>query len=274
VYEVGFDGAARPLVRDPKLSSVLGIAVDARSNRLLVTNSDLGAGVRRSARGPKQEAGVAAYDLATGEALFYADLSALLPSEDHLINGITVDANGNAYVTDSFSPTIYKVDRTGAASVFLRSEVFRGPAINLNGIVYHPRGFLLVVKKSTGELYRVPLDDPQRFSRIELPLRIPGGDGLLLVGDARLIVIANQTAEVRSNAAFVLATDDGWRSGRMVESTSLGQVYPTTCAALQNKVYVLSSQLDEWLSAEPSARASLTQQARQAEIRQLAEIIR
>jgi hypothetical protein len=40
VYEVGLDGAPKILVRGDRLTSILGIAIDRRSNRLLVTNSD------------------------------------------------------------------------------------------------------------------------------------------------------------------------------------------------------------------------------------------
>jgi hypothetical protein len=273
VYEVGLDAVPRPLIQDPKLTSVLGIAVDQRSNRLLATNSDLGASVKRSARGIKKEAGVGAYDLTTGEALFYADLSAFLPAGDHLINGIAVDADGNAYVTDSFSPVIYKVDQDGGASVFLQSETFAGPGINLNGIAYHPSGYLLVIKKSTGELFHIPLHDPQSFRRVGISRKLTGGDGLLLVGKDQMLVVANQTPDTVSNAIFVLRSEDGWKTGKVLESRPLGDVYPTTCASLNGNVYVLSSHLNEWLAATEPMRAAIEQQGRLAEIRQIAELI-
>ena len=93
------------------------------------------------------------------------------------MNGITVDGAGNAYVTDSFSPVIYKIDPAGVATVFLTDDQFTGAGINLNGIVYHPKGFLLAVKKNSGALYRIPLDDPRRFARVDVAATFVGGTG-------------------------------------------------------------------------------------------------
>jgi quercetin dioxygenase-like cupin family protein len=269
VYEVGLDGKAKKLVADPRLTSILGIAVDPRAGRLLVTNSDLGAGLRRSRRGPKKEAGVGVYELASGRALEYVDLGGLLPEAEHLINGITLDSQGNAYVTDSLSPVIYKVEPGGKASVFLQSEEFKGAGINLNGIVFHPKGFLLVVKKSSGALYRIPLADPQRFARVQLPTTFVGGDGLQLVGDEQLVLVANQTPAAALRAAFVLASSDDWASAKLIETRDLGDVYPTSCTVRDGKLYVLSSHLDEWLAAPEGARAALLKQGRQADILQI-----
>ncbi|HVZ35226.1 MAG TPA: hypothetical protein VG963_22525, partial [Polyangiaceae bacterium] len=272
VYAVGLDGSSKPLVRDDRLISVLGIAVDPHTNRLWVTNSDLGVGLRRSAQGPKKLAAVGSYDLSSGRALQYTDLASLVPG-DHLINGITVDADGNAYATDSFAPAIYRVEPSGHASVFLRNDEFRGPGINLNGIVYHPKGFLLAVKKSDGALYRIPLADPRHFSRIHVPATFVGGDGVLLAGPEHLIVIANRTPGFTSNAAFVLQSKDDWASAEVTDSKPLGDGYPTTCTALDGNLYLLSSHLDEWISSTDAARSALLSHARHGELRALGRIV-
>ena len=124
--------------------------------------ADCGPSIRTSApasnpqpSGPKALAAVGIYDLSSGKALDYVDLAPLAPAP-HLLNGITVDAAGNAYVTDSFSPNIYKIDAEGRPSLFVHDERFVGAGINLNGIVAHPDGFLLVIKKSDGGLFRHP----------------------------------------------------------------------------------------------------------------------
>lgn len=274
VYQVGLDGRAERFIRDERLTSILGIAVDTRSERLLVTNSDLGAAIRHSAPGPKQEAGVGIYDLASRRRIAYVDLTPVLTRGDHLINGITVDAKGNAYVTDSLSPAIYKVNPEGKASLFLEHTEFAGAGINLNGIVYHPEGFLIAVKKSTGALYRIPLADPRQFARIQVPRGFVGGDGLLLVGRDQLVVIANKTPVTANEAAFVLESTDGWESAEQVAMRPLGATYPTACAALGDKIYSLSSHLDEWLSANPAARDTLAKRGRGAEILEIGSIAR
>ena len=272
VYEVGLDGSSRPLIRDDRLTSVLGIAVDGGTGRLLVTTSDLGAGTRRSEKGPRKEAGLAIYDLATGRALHHVDLSGLVPGGEHLINGVAVDGAGNAYATDSFSPAIYKIDPGGVASVFLQDDAFKAKGINLNGVAFHRGGFLLVVMKSTGALYRVPLADPRRFTKVALEGSFIGGDGLLLTGANRLVLVANKTPGAATNAAFVIESDDDWVSAKVIESIPLGDVYPTSCAALDGKLYSLSSHLNEWLGATDATRAAIAGRGRLAELREIATL--
>ena len=268
VYEVGLDGTATKLIDDDRLTSILGIAVDARTSRLLVTNSDLGAGLKRSARGPRKEAGVGIYDLATGRPLHYVDLAPLLPDGEHLINGLTVDPEGNAYATDSFTPAIYKVDSNGVASVFLQDDEFKGAGVNLNGLVHHRKGYLLVVKKSTGALYRVPIADPRRFTRVAIEAKFIGGDGLILAAD-KLLMVANQTPAAASNAAYVIESEDDWVTAKVIESRDLGDVYPTSCVLLGRKVYALSSHLNEWIGAKPEAREGIAKAGRQGELREI-----
>jgi quercetin dioxygenase-like cupin family protein len=272
VVEVGLDGQAKTLVTDPRLTSILGIVADARSGRLLVTNSDLGASLRHSARGPRKEAGVGVYELASGRALQYVDLAGLLPQAEHLINGIALDSQGNAYLTDSLSPVIYKLQPEGKASIFLQSDEFRGAGINLNGLVVHPNGFLLVVKKSSGALYRVPLAEPQRFVRVQVPTPFVGGDGLQLIANEQLVLIANKTPAAAPQAAFVLESSDDWTSAKVVGTQLLGDIYPTSCAVRDGKLYALSSHLDEWLGAKESARDALLRRGRGAEILQIGSV--
>lgn len=268
VYELGRDGATKKLIDDARLISVLGIALDAARNRVFVTSSDLGISVKHSTQGPKKHAGVGIYERVSGRALHFVDLSAVAPAGDHLINGITLDPQGNAYVTDSLSPVIYKVTPEGRASVWLEHSDFRGDGINLNGIVFHPSGFLLVIKKSSGALYRVPARDPARFTRVRVGGDLRGGDGLLLAGD-KLWVIANKIPGYANNAAHLLQTGDGWASATAEAPQPLGDVYPTTAAALGAKIYVLSSQLDELLGSSTPQREPLIARGRLGELRAL-----
>jgi sugar lactone lactonase YvrE len=143
------------------------------------------------------------YDLSTGKPINYVDL-APLAAGPHLLNGIAVDSAGNGYVTDSFSPIIYKIDAQGNATVFLKDEQFAGEGINLNGLVVHPDGYLLVIKKSDGVLFKVPLAQPAQFSKVSINERFVGGDGVTLVGKKNLVLIANQTPAKASNAAYSL----------------------------------------------------------------------
>ena len=256
IYEVDSSGSASLLVDDPRLCSVLGIAVDAERGRLWAVNADMGASIKPSAAGPKQLAAVGVYDLSTGKPLNYVDL-APLAAGPHLLNGIAIDAAGNAYATDSLSPIIYEIEPRGVASIFVRDQRFVGEGINLNGLVVHPDGYLLVIKKSDGALFKVPLAHPDRFTKVAISERFVGGDGLTLVGKEHLVLIANKTPSAAANAAYSLVSEDGWSSAKLSAVQPLGDVYPTTAVLRDKTIYVVQSQLNELIQSAPEQKARL-----------------
>jgi hypothetical protein len=270
IYRVDDKGDVSRLVDDLRLCSVLGIALDLERGRVWAVNSDLGASAKPSALGPKKLAAVGVYDLTTGAAQQYIDLTALF-SGPHLLNGIALDTAGNAYVTDSFSPVIYKIATDGHASVFLQDAQFSGEGISLNGLVVHPDGYLLVIKKSDGSLFKVPIDEPAHFSKVAIAQTFIGGDGVTLIGKRSLLVIANQTPDHTSNTAFSLSSDDGWVSAKVQASQQLGDSYSTTAALRDDKIYVIQSKLNELIAAPLHKKDGLRVQAT---IRQIAKVDR
>jgi hypothetical protein len=259
IYRVDDDGRTSLLVDDPRLCSVLGIALDAERGQLWAVNSDLGASLKPSAAGPKQLAAVGVYDAATGAVLDYVDLATLLPGP-HLLNGLALDSAGNAYVTDSFAPAIYKISQ-GQASVFLSDPRFAGEGINLNGVVVHPDGYLLVIKKSDGALFKVPLRNPASFSKVQVPASFVGGDGVTLLSGSDLLIVANQTPTATTNSASWLSSDDGWLSAKVRAVQPLGAGYPTTAVVQGEKIFVVSSRLNELIQAPPEKKAQLAVEA-------------
>ncbi len=247
VYTVAPDGATEVLVDDERLCSVLGIAIDESRRRLFVLSNELGVGVRSCAKGPHAAAGVGIYDADTGAALHYVDLRSISGSERLLANAVALDVDGNAYVSDSFASCIYQIPVRGSPRVWHSDPVFSGPGIGLNGIVVHPDGYLLVVKKNDGKLFRIPLDAPRRMTEVVLPQSLIGGDGLLLTDRGQLVVIANEVPPVRTNTAFVLTSDDAWQHAAVREQRSLPPSYPTVPVAIDGALFYLHTQLDELL---------------------------
>ena len=259
VYAVDGNGNSELLIRDERLVTVLGIRVDATRNRLLVTASDLGVSLRRSAPGPNKYAALGIYELSTGKPLHFVDLGALRPSgENHLANDLAVDDDGNAYVTDSLAPVIYRVDVNGNASVLLdNKEMFSGDGVNLNGIVFHPKGYLIVVKKNDGSLFKVPLNNPEQFSRIRTPQPFVAGDGLVLANGENLIVIANRIGSTISNTAFALNSIDDWNSAQIGGVFKFaGDDYPTTGAVKDGRIFVAESKLYRLLGNPAAEKAA------------------
>lgn len=261
VYEVAEDGSYRQLIKDQRLKSVVGIRVDAKSNRLFIANSDIGASIKTSEQGPMKLAALGIYDLTSGEKLNFVDLGSLRPQGKHLANAIAVDPAGNAYVTDSFSPIIYKVDPQGKASVFLENDRFRGEGINLNGIAYHPDGYFIVAKKGEGVLFKIPLAAPETFSEIKLPKKLTGADGLILADNNELVVISNIASGVISNTAFSLKTSDGWKTAKITDQYQFDNVYPTTGILKNGNIYVVHSNLNELMRAPKAQKAQLRKKA-------------
>jgi hypothetical protein len=261
IYSVDGSGAVERIVDDARLCSVLGIAVDAQRRRIVAVTSDLGVSTRPSVLGPKKLAALGIYDLDSGRPLHYVDLASLAPTGAHLLNGLALDSVGNAYVTDSFSPIVYKVDAAGRASVLLSDQRFEGQGINLNGLVVHPEGYLLLVKKSDGSLFKLPLKEPANLSRVGIDESFPGGDGLVLTEGGELVLIANEISGVIANAAYSIKSHDHWATATVQQRAPLGEVYPTTAALHRGQLYLLHSQLKELLQGPAEQRSGSVRQA-------------
>ncbi len=260
VYEIDYNGNAQLLVKDDRLVSALGIQLDLVRNRLYVATANLGASVKIP-ENIKKLAGIGIYNLETGEAIDFIDLGSLLPEMPHLANGITMDNTGNVYVTDSFSPAIYKVTPEGKASIFFQSEEFRGEGINLNGIVYHPNGYFIVAKKSDGRLFKVPAQNPEKFSEVKLPKKIFGLDGVTLINNKEIVVVANRASGVDQNAAFALYSTDDWQSAQITSTYDFGNVYPTTNVVKDGEIFGMYSKIGDLVAAPADKKSSIKEVA-------------
>lgn len=227
LFEIANDGTMTPFVTDPDLVSSVGIEVDEARDRLIAANSDRSV---FQGGGPGQAA-VGVYSLTTGERLAMADLDDLIDSEgaSYFANDVTVDDDGTIYVTDTMQNVIYAVDTDYEASVFYRFEPMEG--LSLNGIEYHPDGYLIVVGGTN--LYKVPLEDTGATERIDVPEPMRGADGIVFDAMGRLAVVSNSASRV-----VLLASDDDWNSASIeAEATFQGQA--TTGAMVGDEIYVV-----------------------------------
>ena len=232
------DGNYQVLFQDSNMVSAIGIRIDSARDRVLVCNSDPGASIHTQKETQGKLAGVAVFQLSTGNLIKYIDLASLSEGGGHFCNDIALDSTGTAYVTDSFSPIIYKIDPDNNASIFLKNEKFTGKDFNLNGIVVKD-DYLLVAKDNEGLLFKVPLNDPEKFSQVSIAETFPGADGLLWGADGSLIVIAN----LQTNKVFKLNSADNWSSATIVGSADTGPVFATTGVEINGDTYVLYAML-------------------------------
>ena len=227
IYEVTSSGRLVPAITSPDLIASIGIEVDESRDTLYVANSNMGI--------PNGAAELGIYNLATGEQLAMVDLAASIPDKpadaSHFANDVAVSKAGVAYVTDSNMKIVYKVDKYYRASVLI--DFGLDAEFGLNGIEYHPAGYLILASPGTGQLIRVPVDNPQRWELIDLDVPATGVDGIVWTADGSLVGISNNRSR-----AVKYASDDNWRSARLTGMASYsGQ--STTGAVVGNEIYVI-----------------------------------
>ncbi|KAJ6807781.1 uncharacterized protein M6B38_171420 [Iris pallida] len=221
--------AERTLMREPDVAGnvSLGLVVDGGRGRVLVVFSDL---FRH------RYAAVGAYRLDNFERIFLTRLSGP-EDETSFADDVAVDSDGNAYVTDAKRNKIWKVGSGGALSSVIRSPLLERRKewyhlVGLNGIVYHPNGYLLVVHTDGGDLFRVDTST-EEVTQVDVEGSILGGDGLELLSPTKIVVAA-----FRPSARLVESSDD-WRTAT-VTGTYSGPLHRVAAAATakDGKVYV------------------------------------
>jgi sugar lactone lactonase YvrE len=235
IFTIDDDGSVMPVIEDPELVSSVGIEVDEERDRLLVANSD-SAVFQGNAEG---QAKLGIYNLSSGEQIAMVDLAGALDEvpEDaaFFANDVAVGDDGTAYVTDTQMNVVYAVGEDNQASVLYRFEGEEGPG--LNGIEYHPSGYLLAV--GGGSLYKIPTDNPEAMSEVMLEEALAGADGIVFVEDDRLAVVSNS-----ESAVGLLTSDDDWVTAQVAGTASFeGQ--GTTAAVADGEVYVVKPHFND-----------------------------
>ncbi|WP_395077203.1 hypothetical protein [Flavobacterium sp.] len=239
IGKVTSKGVYTEFITDTALVSTIGIHANEKANLLYVCVSDPGVAVNTSATTQMKLAKLIAYDLTTGKRKFIADLGVLNPNGGNFANDVDFDLKGNCYVTNSASPIIYKISPKGVPSIFATSENWKKDGFNLNGIVVHPNGYLIVAQSNTGELYKVSIKNPKEIKKINSDL-ILGADGIFLNEKNELMVISNSTKQV-----FQLNSTNDFATVKVVKTAPTEMTFPTTGIVVNKKYYVLNAKLDE-----------------------------
>jgi sugar lactone lactonase YvrE len=242
------DGSVRTLASDPRIVSTLGIDVDAARNRFLVAVADLGAGERSTPETTMALSGVGIFELSTGRLRKLVDLAAVAGPGLHAANDLAIAPDGTAYVTDPLSDALLRIDVHGRASVLVRDPRFHDAtqptSFGLNGIVWHPHGYLLAVKSWGGELFRVATGKHPQVLQVDLDQPIHNGDGLLLRPDGTLLAVTNPLGPLGISAVRLLHSHNQWRDATTIRLLPWADPAPTTAAATPRGEYILYGSLD------------------------------
>lgn len=258
IAAVSETGTFTPFYQDSSLKSSFGMKIDPEKRKLWVCTGDPNYSKYSDSVTFKKKIRLIALDLKTGAKINDIDLSNLYPGK-HFANDLAIDKSGNMYITDSYSPVVYRVTPQGKAAVFAQSLLFSAVDIGLNGIAIHKDGFIIVVNNSQGQLYTIDLADPTKIVAVKQPAFFPGGDGLLWDEQGNLILVQNKGTHM----VFKLSSDDNWKSCKIVAATSAYDrfIQPSTVVAKGTAMYVVNSKLNELSdpTAKPSEEFSIQQ---------------
>jgi sugar lactone lactonase YvrE len=226
------------------LVSVLGLWADETRSTLWACSSDAGNG-RLTGRAP---VGVKAFDLQTGAARGSYDFPG-----GGFANDLTLDAQGNLYVTDSWTPRILRLSAGGAELV----EWINDPQLgveqwSLNGIDFdRSSNVIYTVNQRAGLLFRIAIELDGSAGAVTLiqtsqELRRP--DGLKVISPNTLA-----TAEGGAGGMSIINVEGDTARVRRIPASLDGV---TTFAFYQGSAWVVEGQSDHFwdpVNAGPNA---------------------
>ena len=258
--KINLDGTYKPFTSgEPYLLTTVGLHIDYKHNRLLAAACN-GAELYDGNPETKGTSNLRIYNLETGVMEKDINLSSLVPDAPtpYFANDVTVDGDGNVYITDWFVGVVYKVDLDGNPTVFWQNNT--GIPSGANGIDFHPDGYLLVslVRVNEAGLYadfglvKVPISNPESATLVDLSATsYKGFDGMVLKSNGNVVGVTNNGTSPGGNTLMELSSDNNWESAKVVNSK---EIKPSTTVAItpDNLNYVINQDFS------PEAAASET----------------
>jgi len=172
------------------------------------------------------------------------------------LNDIALAPNGDAYITDSYRPVLFKIAGSDSQPGELESWLdFTGTAVQyapgalaLNGIVVSTDGqYIVVVHTTDQKLYRVSVSD-KTATNISVGSGLVPGDGMVLDGQVLYVV----TRASMANAILVFQMSPDFSGGTLRDILfDPTFAFPTTIARAGNRMLVVNSQFDKRSDGNP-----------------------
>jgi sugar lactone lactonase YvrE len=175
------------------------------------------------------------------------------------LNGLTFDASGNVYVSDSFQGIIWKTGPAGGAGTAWVTNTLLTthgvPPFGANGLAFNNAGNILFVA-NTGDdtVVQIPVSGGVPGTPSVFVNSINGADGLLIDGADNIWVAANQADEIvvldpSGRAIAKLGDFDGIDT----HGTAVGLLFPASLVISNGFLYVTNLALDLRLFGLPQA---------------------
>lgn len=170
------------------------------------------------------------------------------------VNDIAFGPDGAAYVTDSFVPTLFRVDPdslTLESFIDVKAHGVPWPeGLNFNGIVLTPDGrHLVACQTNTGRYWRITIEDG---TVDEVALQggpLPHSDGLAIDGPTLFAAV-----NARNTIAVIDLSADGSSGAVRGLVRSPDFRFPTSIAVAGDGLWVVNGQLDR-MGVRPSCRS-------------------
>lgn len=213
-------------------SAAIGMKVDSRARRLWIAGGATGL--------------LFVYNIDTGELIRNYTTP---PVEQTFLNDVALAPNGDAYITDSRRPVLFKVNGSGAEPGELESWLdftgtpvrYAAGAFALNGIVVSQDGaHIITIHAGDRKLFRISVSGKQ-VSEVDLGGKPQGGDGMVLDGKTLYLLERTETSDriVRIRMA------EDFLSGVVLDSFRDDSfAYPTTIVKLDSRMLVVNSQFN------------------------------
>lgn len=213
-------------------TAAIGMKVDAKTRRLWVCGGGTGQ--------------VFVYNADTGALIRKYSTPA---AADTFLNDVAIAPNGDAYITDSRRPVLFRIGGAAAEPGELESWLdltgtiiqYTSGATNLNGIVITQAGaYMIVVHSSAQKLYRISLTGREVWE-INLGGVAQGGDGMVLDGNTLYVLARTQT----SDGIVRIQLTPTYASGTIKDTfRDESFAFPTTIAKVDGRMLVVNSQFN------------------------------
>ncbi|NGO67038.1 hypothetical protein [Streptomyces boncukensis] len=268
ISAVGLDGKVRTHIDDPQLVSAQAVQVDRKRDRILASNVDYGTADRSDKENPFKVAGVGSYDLKTGKQDWCVDLTAVAgDGEKHLISDVAVGPDGTAYAVDELTPTVFRIDTEGRASVLLKSDLLQGELdipdflddVGMAAVEW-VSGNQLIIAMADGSLVRVPVDHPEQAEPVKLDKKLASPTaGMRLLKDGSIAAVSSGLLSGKPARIQRVQPGDGWKTATVnVTDKVEDPVTSDVTGGPGGTTYALSGGLADLLAGKPNKGFTLS----------------
>jgi hypothetical protein len=226
----------------------VGFALDTKTNRLWVANFNF------KTESGKPGSNFKVFDYTTGKLLKTIPEKFI---EGAFFNEVTLDSNGNAYVSDTFGPNIWRTSfNSDKAEVFVTNPLLKNPSpdqpFGLNGLTITPDHKYLIASvmnrtiKGGGTLVRINLATkevtPIKLTDDNATKSFSGSDGMFFHNGKLLMVNVYSQAGAIFSAKF----NKDYSQATLTIHDKFQSVYdrPTASAIRNGRLYTVNSQLN------------------------------